>query len=136
MPSLLVTSLFSSASGSVSGRGRLAANVVSRDAEDVEVSSYVVGPLSRECAEPAISQLSGHESEETREAEYLWVNEKVREEFSEFTKVSLLQDFVENVDIVLEGVPSGAFALRRCRAFETVCLGRGRERKDFFYFYS
>ena len=58
------------------------------------------------------------------------------EVFSEFTKVSMLKDFVESVDIVLEGVPNGAFALRKCREFETVCLGRGKERKDFFYFYS
>ena len=37
---------------------------------------------------------------------------------------------------MLEGVSSGAFALCRCREFETVCLGRGEGRKDFFYFYS
>jgi len=33
-------------------------------------------------------------------------------------------------------VPNGAFALHRCREFETVWLGRGREAKFFFYFYS
>jgi len=136
MPSLSVTSLFSSASGGASNRGPLATDVVSSDAENVEGSSHVAGPLSREHIEPTMSQSSGYEGEETREAEYLWVNEKVREVFSEFTKVSMLQDFVESVDVVLEGVPNGAFALRRCREFETVCLGRGRERKYFFYFYS
>ena len=56
----------------------------------------------------------------------MWVNEKVHEVFSEFTKVSMLKDFVESVDIVLEGVPNGSFALRRCREFETVCLGIGK----------
>jgi len=50
--------------------------------------------------------------------------------------VSMLQDFVESVDIVLEGVSNGAFALRRCQEYETVCLGRGKKAKDFFYFYS
>ena len=73
--------------------------------------------------------LNGYAGEETREAEYIWVHSSVREVFSDFTKVSLLQDFV---DIVLEGVPSGVFALRRCREFETVCLGIREGRKDFF----
>ena len=30
----------------------------------------------------------------------------------------------------------GLLSLRRCREYETICLGRGREPKDFFYFYS
>ena len=107
------------------------------DAENAEGSSRAVGPLSRESEQPAESlSLSGYAGEETREAEYRWVHSSVLEFFSVFTKVSLLQDFVDSVDIVLDGVPSGAFALRRCREFETVCLGRGEGRKDFFYFYS
>jgi len=136
MPSLSVTSLFLSVFGGASNREPLATDVAPSDAENVEGSSHVVGPLSRERTEPTMSKSSGYEGEETRETKYVWVNEKVREVFSEFTKVSMLQDFVDSVDIVLEGVPNGVFALRRCREFETVCLGRGKERKDLFYFYS
>ena len=103
-----------------------------RDAESAEGSSQVVGPLSRESAEPTVSlSLSGYAGEETREAEYIWVHSSVCEVFSDFSKVSLLQDFVDSVDIVLDGVPSGAFALRRCWEFETVCLGRGKGERIF-----
>jgi len=132
MSSLSVTSLFSSVSGGPSRRS-LAVDVVSSEAERVEDSSHVAGPLSREHLELTMSSsLSGYEGEETREAEYMWVHEV----FFVFTEVSMLQNFVDSVDIVLEGVPNGSFALRRCREFETVCLGKGKERKDFFYFYS
>jgi len=44
----------------------------------------------------------------------------------------MLQTFVESVDIVLEGLSNGALVLCRCREYKTVCLGRGREAKDFF----
>ena len=52
---LSVTSLFSSVSEGASNRGSLATNVVSSDAENVEGSSHVAGPLSREHTEPAVS---------------------------------------------------------------------------------
>jgi len=48
----------------------------------------------------------------------------------------MLQAFADSVDIVLEGFSDGALSLHRCRKHETVCLGRGRKPKDFFYFYS
>jgi len=137
MSSLSATTSFSSVSGGPNRERPLADDALMRDAESAEGSSQAVGPLSRESAKPAVSlSLSGYAGEETREAEYIWVHNSVREVFSDFTKVSLLQDFVDSVDIVLEGVPSGAFALRKCREFETVCLGRGEGHKDFFYFYS
>ena len=56
----------------------MATNVVCSDAENVEGSSHVAGPLSRERTKPVMSSSSGYEGEETREAEYVWVNEKVR----------------------------------------------------------
>ena len=62
----------------MSKRGPLATNVVCSDAENVEGSSHVAGPLSRERTKPVMSSSSGYEGEETREAEYVWVNEKVR----------------------------------------------------------
>jgi len=137
MCSLLATTLFSSVSGGPNRERPLVDDVPTRDTESVEGSSQVVDPLSRESAEPALSLLlSGYAEEETRETEYIWEHNSVREVFSDFTKVSLLQDFVDSVDIMLEGVPSGVFALRRCREFETVYLGRGEGRKGFFYFYS
>jgi len=72
MSSLSVTSLFSSVSGGLSRRP-LVEDVVSSDAESVEDSSRVVGPLSRESMESTVSlSLSGYEGEETREAKYVW----------------------------------------------------------------
>jgi len=97
------------------------------DAESTEVSSQALGPSSRDNPEPSMSSsLSAYHGEETREAKYVWVDNRVREVFSKYTNVSMFHDFVESFDIVLEGVPNGAFALRRCREFETVCLGRGK----------
>jgi len=80
------------------------------------------------------SSLSAYEGEETREVEYVWVDNKVREFFSKYKEASMLQTFAESVDILLEGVPDGALSLRRCREYETVCMGRGRESKDFLLF--
>jgi len=137
MSSPSVTTLFSFDSGSSSRKRPLAIDVVPSDAESTKDSSRSVGPLSKDNPEPAMSSsLSAYHGEETREVEYVWVHNKVREIFFKYIKVSMLHDFVENFDIVLEGVPNGAFALCRCRELETVCLGRGRECKDFFYFYS
>jgi len=121
-----------SVSGGSDRERPLADDIPIIDAENAEGSSRAVGPLSRESEQPIVSlSLSGYAGEETREAEYRWVHSSVREFFSDFTKVSLLQDFVNSVDIVLDGVPSGAFALRRCREFETVCLGRGKGERIF-----
>ena len=107
------------------------------DAESTEVSSQALGPSSQDNPEPAMSSsLSAYHGEETREVEYMWVDNRVREVFFKYTDVSILHDFVESFDIVLKGMLNGAFALRRCREFETICLGRGEEAKDFFYFYS
>jgi len=78
MSSLSVTSLFSSVSEGPS-RGPLATYIVSSEAERVEDSSHVVGPLSRESLELTMSSsLSGYDGEETREVEYVWVHERVR----------------------------------------------------------
>jgi len=137
MSSLSVTTLFSSDSGSLSRERPLAIDAMPSDAESTEGSSQAINPSSRDNPEPAMSSsLSAYHGEETREVEYVWVDNRVREFFSKYTNVSMLHDFVESFDIVLEGVLNGAFALRRCREFETVCLGRGKEAKDFFYFYS
>jgi len=48
----------------------------------------------------------------------------------------MLQAFTKSVDIILEGLTDYALALRRCREYETICLGRGKEPIDFFYFNS
>jgi len=125
-------------SGAPSRERPMAIDVRSSDNESFQNSSRAIGPLSTDNLEPAMSSssLSAYEGEETREPDYVWIDNKVREVFSKYTEVSMLQAFVESVDIVLEGVPNGALALRRCREFEIVCLGREREAKDFFYFYS
>jgi len=137
MFSPFVTTLFYSDSGSSSRERPLAIDVVPCDAESTEDSTRALGSSSRDNPEPVtLSSLSAYHGEETREAEYVWVDNRVREVFSKYTDVSMFHDFVESFDIVLEGVPNGAFALHRCREFETVCLGRGKEAKDFFYFYS
>jgi len=135
MSSLSVTILFSSDSGSSSRERPLAIDVVPSDAKSSEDSSQALSPSSRDNPEPAMSSsLSAYHGEETREAEYVWVDNRVRELFSKYIDVSMLHDFVESFDIVLEGVSNGVFALCSCRKFEIVCLGRGKEAKDFFLF--
>jgi len=127
MSSPSVTTLFSSDSGSLSRERPLAIDVMPSDAESTEDFSQALDPSSRDNLEPAMSSsMSAYHGEETREAEYVWVDNRVREVFSKYTNVSMLHDFVESFDIVLEGVPNGGFALCRCREFETVCLGRGK----------
>ena len=111
MSSLSVITLFSSVSRGPS-RGRpMAVDVRSNDDESSKNSSRAVGSLSRDNLKPAMSSsssLSVYEGEETREADYVWVDNKVREVFSKYTEVSMLQTFVESVDIVLKGVLNGA----------------------------
>jgi len=137
MSSPFVTTLFSSDSGSLSRERPLAIDVVPSDTESTEDSSRAISPSSRDNPELAMSSsLSTYHGEETREAEYVWVDNRVREVFSKYTEVSMLHDFVDSFDIVLEGVSNGVFAFHRCREFETICLDRGRKAKDFFYFYS
>jgi len=112
-------------------------DVRSSDNESSENSSLIVGLISGDNLEPAISSssnLSAYEGEETRETYYVWVDNKVREVFSKYTKVFMLQAFIESVDIILEGVLNVSLALCRCREYEIVCLGRGREPKDFSIF--
>jgi len=89
----------------------MAVDVRSNDDESSKNSSRAVGSLSRDNLKPAMSSsssLSVYEGEETREADYVWVDNKVREVFSKYTEVSMLQTFVESVDIVLKGVLNGA----------------------------
>ena len=65
------------------------------DAESTEDSSRAFSPSSRNNPEPAMSSsFSAYHREETRETEYVRVNNRVREVFSKYTKVSMLHDFV------------------------------------------
>ena len=80
------------------------------------------------------SSLGAYEGDEVRKIDYAWVDNRVCEVFSKFRQPSMLQTFVDSVDILLEGTPDGILFLRRCREYKTVCLGKGSEPKDFFLF--
>jgi len=116
----------------------MALDASSSDTESTKKSSQVVGPLSRNDLELAVSSssssLSAYEREETRETDYVWVDNKVRGVFSKYREAYMLQSFAESVDIVLEGLLDGVLALRRCREYETVFLGRGENPKIFSIF--
>lgn len=94
--------------------------------------------MNRSDLEPVVSSSSSwsaYDGEETREADYLWVDNKVRQVFSKYTEASMLQTFADSVYIILEGFPNCALALCRCREYETVCLGRGEKLKIFYFFF-
>jgi len=83
MSSLSIITLFSSVSRGPSRERPMAIDAGSSDTKSTEKSSRAVSPLSRDSPKLAMSSsLSAYHGEETREADYVWVDNKVREVFS------------------------------------------------------